>query len=300
MRARRASSSSSSLLGLAGCGTEVKDSDAFVLRGAHDARAAPREPGNAREGRRRDGELAARDQEAAYGKPIVTTLSAPTGPMIVPGSRVTLRIEAIDMGHGIAMEPATIAMFVPTPTPPGRRPPSHGATNAEDVQRARGMNLTDANLGAPAVPYVVRQDLPAFLEDRLFYTMGVGGVYEVPEVHHPIHGDHATIPRPPHAPTGDLRIASGRPKLKVTVLSACKADVRRVEIRYLEWDSGVDSDAQGLAPRPLERVPRLQAVGRRPVVRDATPRPRRSARWPPRPRRSTPRSSPACSGRRCC
>lgn len=223
------------LLGLTGCGNEVTVSDAFVheesmtperRRASPDTRA---EVDAAMERSRRSIE------EAAYGKPIVTVLSAPTGPMIVPGSRVTLRIEAIDMGHGIAMEPATIAMFVPTPTP-WPRSPSRICYECDEVQRARGMNFTNANLGIPAVPYVVGQDLPAFLEDRQFYTMGVGGVYEVPEVHHPIHGDHATIPRPPHAPTGDLRIASRAPKLKVTVLSACKADVRRVAIRYFEWN----------------------------------------------------------------
>ena len=76
-------------------------------------------------------------EEAAYGKPIVTVLSAPTGPMIVPGSRVTLRIEAIDMGHGIAMEPATIAMFVPTPTPWPRSPSNICYECDESAARAR-------------------------------------------------------------------------------------------------------------------------------------------------------------------
>jgi len=220
------------LLGLTGCDTQVKESDVFVQeehmtperrRASPDTRA---KIDAAMERSRRSIE------EAAYGKPIVTTWAPPTGPMIVPGSRVTLLIEAIDMGHGLAMEPATIAMFVPTPTP---RTPRRDCWECMKVQRERGMNSTDGNVGIPAVPYVVRQEFPAFLEDRHFYTMGVGGVYEVPEVHHTIHGDRATIPSPPRAPSGDLRIASRAPKLKVTVLSACKADVRRVAIRYFEW-----------------------------------------------------------------
>jgi len=215
----------------------VKESDAF----AYEEHTTPERQRSSPEVRAKVDAAMERSrraiEESAYGKPIVTTLSAPTGPMIVPGSRVTLRIEAIDMGQGIAMDPATIAMFVPTPTPgtPVRIP---WCFPCLDVQRERGLNERGSAREVPAVPYVVRQDVPAFLEDRHFYTMGVGGVYEVPEVHHPIHGELETIPRPPHAPTGDPRIASRAPRLKVTVLSTCKADVRRVEIRYLEWDQG--------------------------------------------------------------
>jgi len=216
------------LLGLAGCDTKVKESDAF----AYEEHMTPERQASSPEVRAKVDAAMERSRRAieenAYGKPIVSTLSSPTGPMIAPGSRVTLLIEAIDMGHGVAMEPTTIAMFVPTPTP---RTPARDCWECMEVQRVRGMNETSSR----ATPYVVRQELPAFLEDRHFYTMGVGGAYEVREVHNAIHGDGAMIPRPPHAPTGDLRIASRAPKLKVTVLSACKADVRRVAIRYVEW-----------------------------------------------------------------
>jgi hypothetical protein len=216
-----------------GCGTDVKVSDAF----AYEEHMTPERQRLSPETRAKVDAAMERSRRAieehAYGKPIVSTLSAPTGPMIVPGSRVTLLIEATDMGHGVAMEPATIAMFVPTPTP-NESPPNTWCHPCLAVQRARGMNETSSL----ALPYVVRQRLPAFLEDQRFYTMGVGGVYEVPETHQAIHGDGAMVPRPPHARTGDPGVASRPPKLKVTVLSTCKADVRRVEIRYMEWDQG--------------------------------------------------------------
>ena len=221
------------LLGLAGCGTDVKVSDAF----AYEEHMTPERRALSPDVRAKVDAAMERSRRAiaehAYGKPIVSTLSAPTGPMIVPGSRVTLLVEAVDMGHGVAMEPATIAMFVPTPTP-SELPPNTFCHECDAVKHARGVNDTRSR----ATPYVVRQQLPAFLDDRYFYTMGVGGVYEVPEIHHPIHGDGEMVFRPPHAPTGDPRIASRAPRLKVTVLSTCTADVRRVEIRYMEWDQG--------------------------------------------------------------
>jgi hypothetical protein len=163
------------LLGLAGCSTEVKESDAF----AYEEHMTPERQRTSPEVRAKIDAAMERSrraiQESTYGKPSVSTLSAPTGPMIVPGSRVTLLIEAVDMGHGIAMQPATIAMFVPTPTPT-ERPRYPWCYECQAVQRERGMNETRSR----ATPYVVYQELPAFLEDRVFYTMGVGGVYEVP------------------------------------------------------------------------------------------------------------------------
>ncbi|HEY8244538.1 MAG TPA: hypothetical protein VII68_13820 [Casimicrobiaceae bacterium] len=221
-------------IALAGCAPDVKESDAFATR---EDMTAERRRASEDTRAKIDAAVEASRQairDAAGVGPVLTVLSPPTGPMIVPGSSVTLRIEALDMGHGVAMAPAEIAMFVPTP-PPWVHSSRIYCAPCMQVMQARGMNFSNAN----ALPSVVIQDMPAFLEPRVFYLMGVGGVYEVPEVHHAIHGYHRrSVPTPPHAPTGDLRVASKPPRLKVTVLSACKADVRRVEIRWMEWDQG--------------------------------------------------------------
>ena len=220
---------------LAGCSRdpEVKESDAFATP-PEDMTPERRRTSEATRAKIDAAVEASRQaiRDAAGVGPALTVLSPPTGPMIVPGSSVTLRIEALDMGHGVAMAPAEIEMFVPTPSA-WVRSSGINCSWCLHVMNARGMNYASEK-----PPYVVKQDMPAFLEPRVFYQMGVGGVYEVPEVHHAIHGYLKSVPTPPHARTGDLRIASKAPRLKVTVLSACKADVRRVDIRWMEWDQG--------------------------------------------------------------
>lgn len=149
------------------------------------------------------------------------------GARIAPRSLVKVLVEGLDPADGKVLHRHELLALVPSPAMfPGYHFDSpHGPQLCGDPCFAR---LKKRGVGSdPAAgPAIVTQWSSMPLPYDAIYRMRAGGTYELP---------HPTMAALRGLNEKSERPFPGLPKVRYTVLSACPADLRRVEFTYLDW-----------------------------------------------------------------